>query len=381
MKILHISDLHIGKIVNGFSMYLEQKQVFAQIIGLVQTYHPDAVIIAGDIYDRAVPSVEAVRLFDDFLTELAGENTTVMLISGNHDSPERLNYASRLLVDKHLYLYTAFDGTLHKIVLNDAYGEVAFWLLPFIRPSSLRGFFDEPTAETYEEAFAKVLATADIDDTVRNILISHQYFTHGGAPPIRSESELTPIGGLDAIDATLIEFFDYAALGHLHSAQPVGPEHLRYAGSPIKYSFSEWRQEKSVTLITLEEKGRLTLTPLLLTPIHDMREIRGELDSLMGDGMFEGSQDYLRIILTDEEEIVDPMGKLRSVYPNIMSLAFENSRTTIDRSTVAAHATTTAETLSPYDLFCEFYLDLQGSIMSTAQAEIVREYMESQEEQ
>ncbi|MCL1791516.1 MAG: exonuclease SbcCD subunit D [Peptococcaceae bacterium] len=380
MKILHLSDLHIGKSVNGFSMYPEQQYAFTQIINYIQTHHPDAVIISGDIYDRAVPGVEAVRLFDDFLTELAGEDTAVLIISGNHDSPERLNYASRLLADKRLYLYTTFDGTLHRIVLKDAHGDVTFWLLPFIRPSSLRGFFAERSAETYEEAFAMVLETADIDHTTRNILVSHQYFTHAATPPIRSDSELTPIGGLDAIDATLIESFDYAALGHLHGTQSAGPEHLHYAGSPIKYSFSERFQEKTATLVTLEEKGDLTITPLPLTPIHDMREIKGTLDTLVRDSLFEGSQDYLRVILTDEEEIVDPMGKLRSVFPNIMSLAFENTRTKIDPGTVTAHAGTAPKTLSPYELFCEFYLDLQGSTMNAAQTEIVREYLESQEE-
>ncbi|MDR2736072.1 MAG: exonuclease SbcCD subunit D [Gracilibacteraceae bacterium] len=383
MEFLHLADLHIGKSVNGFSMLHEQKHAFAQIIKYIQTKHPAAVVIAGDIYDRAVPGVEAVRLFDDFLTELAGEDTAIMLISGNHDSPERLNYASRLLTDKQVYLYTAFDGALRKIVLTDAYGDVNFWLLPFIRPSCLREQTGEPLAETYDDAIAMVLAAANVDYAARNVLVAHQFFTKPDLTPARSESELSPVGGLDAVNAELIEGFDYAALGHLHGTQPVEAPHIRYAGSPIKYSFSEWLQEKSVTLVNLQEKGTLTITPLPLIPLHDMRQIRGTINALMGDSQCRDPQspspnDYLRVILTDEEEIVDPMGKLRSVYPNIMSLAFENTRTRIHADTITQAKTT--DVLSPYDLFNEFFLDLHGATMSTAQAEIVRELLEREEE-
>ncbi|MCL1853586.1 MAG: exonuclease SbcCD subunit D [Peptococcaceae bacterium] len=383
MEFLHLADLHIGKSVNGFSMLHEQKHAFAQIIKYIQTKHPAAVVIAGDIYDRAVPGVEAVRLFDDFLTELAGEDTAIMLISGNHDSPERLNYASRLLTDKQVYLYTAFDGALRKIVLTDAYGDVNFWLLPFIRPSCLREQTGEPLAETYDDAIAMVLAAANVDYAARNVLVAHQFFTKTDLTPARSESELSPVGGLDAVNAELIESFDYAALGHLHGMQPVEAPHIRYAGSPIKYSFSEWLQEKSVTLVNLQEKGTLTITPLPLIPLHDMRQIRGTINALMGDSQCRDPQspspnDYLRVILTDEEEIVDPMGKLRSVYPNIMSLAFENTRTSIHADTITQAKTT--DVLSPYDLFNEFFLDLHGATMSTAQAEIVRELLEREEE-
>lgn len=377
MKILHLSDLHIGKSVNGFSMIAEQKHAFAQILEHIRTERPDAVVIAGDVYDRALPSVEAVALFDDFLTALAGEDVAVLLISGNHDSPERLGYAGRLLAEKRLHLCGVFDGVLRKVVLHDKHGEVNFWLLPFIKPSSLRGLFAECEIESYDDAISAVLDSADVDYTARNILVSHQFYTKAGLSAIRSESELNPIGGLDAVSAELVERFDYVALGHLHGGQSVGSEHIRYCGSPIKYSFSEWRHEKSVTLIELKERGNLTISTLPLIPIHDMREIKGELEKLLSDEVssFASKEDYLRVILTDDDEIIDPMGKLHSVYPNVMSICFENSRTNIDIGSIKADIEA-IETLSQYDLFCEFYLEIQGSVMSDEQIAIVRELLE-----
>jgi exonuclease SbcD len=379
MKFLHLSDLHIGKNVNGFSMLDEQRHVFRQIIGYIKTEQPAAVIIAGDVYDRVVPGVEAVRLFDDFLTELADENVAVLVTSGNHDSPERMNYASRLLLDKRLHLCGSFGASLHKAVLTDEYGNVNFWLLPFIKPSSVRGMFGEREIESYDDAVAAVLEAADIDYTARNVLVSHQFYTKTGVAPVRSESELNPVGGLDAVDAGIIERFDYAALGHLHGRQNVGSKHIRYSGSPIKYSFSEWRQEKSVTLVDLKEKNHLYISALPLTPLHDMREIKGEMDKLMSDDITKlaNQEDYLRVILTDEDEVIDPMGKLRSVYPHIMSLGFENSRTNISMEAITIDSKT-VESVSAYDLFGEFFLETQGSVMNGEQAEIVRELLERQ---
>lgn len=382
MKFLHLSDLHIGKGVNGFSMITEQKHAFEQIIEYIKTERPAAVAIAGDVYDRAVPGVEAVRLFDDFLTELAKNDIAVLLISGNHDSPERLDYAGRLLAEKRLHIYGLFDSALRRVVLSDEYGEVNFWLMPFIKPSYFRGLTDKREIESYDEAVSAALQAADIDYNSRNVLVSHQFYTKAGVSPVRSESELNPVGGLDAVAAELIESFDYAALGHLHGAQSAGPEYIRYCGSPIKYSFSEWRQKKSVTLVDLKEKGNLTISILPLTPIHDMREIKGELNRLTSDEIIElaNTEDYLRVILTDKEEIIDPMGKLRSVYPNVMSLGFENSRTSLDIGKITAGKDVTG-TLSAYELFGEFFLETQGFVMSAEQADIVRELLERQNEE
>jgi exonuclease SbcD len=377
MKFLHLSDLHIGKSVNGFSMLDEQRHAFAQIIAYIGTERPAAVAIAGDVYDRAVPSVEAVRVFDDFLTELAGEDVSVLLISGNHDSPERLDYACRLLSKHKLHICGSFDGTLRHITLQDTYGDIKFWLLPFIKPSGVRGIYADKEIESHADAVNAVLDSAEIDYTERNVLLSHQFYISAGVTPIRSESEINPVGGLDAVDAGALSRFDYVALGHLHGRQTVGGSHIRYAGSPIKYSFSERKQDKSITLVEIKEKGDVTATPLPIAPLRDMREIKGPLEELLSDAVSSqgNKEDYLRVALTDEEDIIDPMGKLRSVYPNIMALDFENARTGPDDSGISLGAEQ-LEQLSPYDLFCEFFLEMSGATMAEGQARIVRELLE-----
>ncbi|MEG1196514.1 MAG: exonuclease SbcCD subunit D [Clostridia bacterium] len=381
MKLLHLSDLHIGKTVNGFSMLEEQQHAFEQIIGYIDAEKPDAVLIAGDVYDRAVPSVEAVRLFDNLLTALAAKEVAVLLISGNHDSPDRLNYASRLLLERKLHLCGVFDGTLRCVTLSDEYGPVHFWMLPFIKPFGVRGMFEGRDIESYADAIAAAVQSADIDGSQRNVLLSHQFYTAAGRTPIRSESEINPVGGLDAVDAGLLSAFDYVALGHLHGAQGVG-ENARYAGSPVKYSFSEWTQKKSVTLVEMKEKGNLTITALPLRPLHDMRELKGTLAQLLsGEAMSQsGKEDYLHVILTDEEEVIDPMGKLRSFYPNVMALDFENSRTSYDGACTMLGAEQAAQ-LSPYELFSQFFLEMSGAVLSEEQSQLVRELLEQEGEE
>lgn len=376
MKFIHLSDLHIGKTVNGFSMLEEQRHVFKQIIEYIETETPDAILIAGDVYDRAVPSVEAVRIFDDILTDLATADVPVLLISGNHDSPERLNFASRLLSERKLYLCAVFDGKLKSVTLTDEYGEIDFWLLPFIKPLSVRGIFAEKEIESYTDAIAAVLDKADIDYSRRNVLLSHQFYTAAGVTPVRSESEINPVGGLDAVDASILTRFDYVALGHLHGGQSAG-RNVRYAGSPVKYSLSEWRQKKSATLVTLKKKGDIEIATLPLTPLRDMREIKGTLAVITSDEISSQAdcEDYLHIILTDEDEIIDPMGKLRSFYPNVMALDFENSRTRIDLSPLSPD-TERFESLSTFEMFSEFFLETTGAVMTSAQAETVQELLE-----
>jgi len=380
MRFIHLSDLHIGKSVNGFSMLEEQRHVFNQIIGYIESKKAEAVIIAGDVYDRAVPGVEAVKLLDFFITELARRRVIVLIISGNHDSPERLNFARRLLSQRDIYICGEFDGSLRYVTFQDEYGDVCFWLMPFIKPAAVAGFFPDRNTESYTDAVAAVLETARRDSNIRNVLVSHQYYAPPGVSLIRCESEINLIGGLDAVDAGLINDFDYAALGHLHRSQRAGGEHVRYAGSPVKYSFSEWREGKTALLVELRGKGDMSIEALPLTPVHDMREIKGPIGALTGKEIADQAdrEDYLRVVLTDEEELVDPMGKIRSVYPNVMSLDFENTRTSIDLSAVSAD-TEAAGSLSPYELFSEFFLDVQGSVMSGEQAGIVRELLETEE--
>lgn len=379
MKLIHLSDLHISKTVNGFSMLPEQRHVFSQIMHYIQTEKPQAVLIAGDVYDRAVPNIEAVRLFDDFLTALSHEDVAVLLISGNHDSPDRLNYAGRLLAERNFHLCGVASRDLQPITLRDEYGDVNFYLLPFIKPGTVRGWFEDIQIDTYTDAISAVLDASPIDYAARNVLLSHQFYTATGVNTIRSESEIDPIGGLDAVDAGVISRFDYVALGHLHGAQTYGGN-IRYAGSPVKYSFSECNQKKSVTLIDLKEKGDLTLTALPLVPIHDMREIKGTLGQLLSGDMQGEREDYLRVTLTDEEEIIDAMGKIRSVYPNVMALGFENARTRARLSDIGLNMER-VEQISPYDLFSEFFLRMSGDVMSEEQSILVRELLEMEGEE
>jgi exonuclease SbcD len=377
MKFLHLSDLHIGKSVHGFSMLEGQKHVFQQIINYIQSEQVNAVVIAGDIYDHIIPRSEAIRVFDDFLTDLAHTNATVLLIAGNHDSPERISYANRLLTDKQLFLCGSFNGSLQKVTLNDSYGEVNFWLLPFIKPFFLYGFFEGRPIETYNDALELAIRTAAIDYNTRNVLVSHQFFTKSGVIPIRSDSELNPVGGLDAINTGLVEKFDYVALGHLHGAQKAGAEHIRYAGSPLKYSLSEIGQTKSVLLVEINEKNTLTTKALPLAPLHDMCEIKGKITELLNPDFSShiNKDDYLHVILNDEEEILDPMEKLRSIYPNVLTFKFENSRTKNDLFSEISPNLDQPNLLSPYELFSEFFLAMCGCAMSQEQSKIVQELL------
>ena len=379
MKFLHLSDLHIGKIVHGYSMLDEQKHVFKQIISYAQSEQVNAVVIAGDIYDHSIPKNEAIRVFDDFLTELAQKNVPVLLIAGNHDSPDRISYANRLLTDKQLFLYGSFNGSLQKVTLTDEYGEIHFWLLPFIKPLSVNGFFEEQHIESYDDALNAVIKTADIDYNTRNVLVAHQFFTKAGVNPITCDSELNPVGGLDAINTGLIEKFDYVALGHLHGTQKIGAEHICYAGSPLKYSFSEIKQTKHVLLVEINEKNTGVITKnLSLTPLHDLCEIKGKLEEILSKEFSSqvNKDNYLHVILTNEEEIIDPMEKIRSVYPNVMHYTSENSRTKNDQTNTQQNIEQT--NLSTYELFSEFFLNACKCTMNPEQAKIVKELLETE---
>ncbi|MDR0461331.1 MAG: exonuclease SbcCD subunit D [Nitrososphaerota archaeon] len=379
MKFLHLSDLHIGKIVHGFSMIEEQKHVFQQIIKHIQSEKIYTVVIAGDIYDQTIPKNEAIRVFDDFLTELAHNNITVLLIAGNHDSPDRISYANRLLTDKQLFLCGSFSGSLQKVTLTDEYGDINFWLLPFIKPLTVNGFFEDQTIEKYDDALDAAIKTANINYSVRNVLVAHQFFTKAGVEPIRSDSELNSVGGLDAISTGLIEQFDYVALGHLHGTQRVGADHIHYAGSPLKYSFSEIKQPKYALLVEINQKNTgINTKNLPLTPLHDMCEIKGKIEELLSIEFSSrvNKDDYLHIILTNEEEIIDPMEKIRSVYPNVMKYTPENSRTKND--TVDTQQTAETTQLSAYDLFSEFFLNVCKYPMSSEQEKIVKELLEKE---
>jgi len=323
MKIFHIADLHLGKKVHEFSMLDEQKHILEQILDHIYERNADALLISGDIYDKAVPSTEAVHLLDQFLTALSEREIATYMISGNHDSAQRLDFASRLLAENKIHIAGIFQKDVLHVSQKDDYGEVTFTLMPFLKPVQVASAFGLDKTFSYEEAMAFVLDSVSINKNNRNVLLAHQFVTWR-KEIVRSDSETYSVGGIDEMDASIFEAFDYVALGHLHAPQRVGYDHIRYAGSPLKYSFSEIRQKKGITVIDIREKGNITYNFIPLSPIRQMREIKGPLQGLLELGrMDEERYDYIRAILTDNEALLDPIGQLRSVYPNLMTLEME----------------------------------------------------------
>lgn len=366
MKFFHLSDLHIGKRLHEQPLTADQRHILSQILQLCADEKPDAVIIAGDIYDKTVPSAEAVEIFDDFLTGTAALRIPVLIISGNHDSPERLHYGSRLLAASGVYLEGTFSGAPKVITLEDEYGPVDFYLLPFVRGST----FADPEIRTEQDAVAASLAAANLKRDRRNVLISHQFVTGS----IRSDSETVSVGGSDNVDAALFEEFDYAALGHLHLPQWVGKETVRYCGSPLKYSFSECSSEKSLTVVQLFEKGRVEVSAKPLVPLHDMRVIRGPIDQLTSPEVIRTAdpEDYIKAVLTDEDEIASPLERLRDCYPNLLKLEFDNRRT----RAAGVGDTAVSETRPLDELFADFYEIQQGRPLDESGKKLVKKLLE-----
>lgn len=362
MKFLHLSDFHLGKKVNGFSMFRDQEHILKEVIKIIDEEKPEAVLIAGDIYDKPVPPAEAVSLLDNFLYELASRMLRVFIISGNHDSAERLFFGARLMNGGGVYIAPAYNGTVEPVVLNDAFGELAIYMLPFIKPVNVRRYYEDENIESYDDAVRKVVEHMNIDKSKRNILLSHQFVT--GA--LRSDSEEIHVGGSDNISSEIYAPFDYAALGHIHRAQHVGKEHIRYCGTPLKYSFSEINHIKSASLVELREKGRIQIRERELLPLHDMRELKGSYMELTARGFYKdfNTEDYFRIILTDEEDIPDAVGRLRTVYPNLMQIDYDNSRTRREQSIEDIDR---AENLSPMELFEQFFEKQNNRKMSEEQ--------------
>lgn len=366
MRILHLSDLHIGKRLNEFSLLDDQAYIFDQIIAIIKDKRIDGVIIAGDIFDKPTPPNGAVHLFDDFLSRLSALSLPVFIISGNHDSAERIAFGSRLFEKSNVFISPVYDGNIKKAVLNDEYGAVNFYLLPFIKPASVRPFFPDAAINTYNDAVKTALSTLDINSAERNIITAHQFVT--GA--FVSDSEEILVGGLDNIDASLFDAFDYAALGHIHTPQHVGREQVRYCGTPLKYSFSEADKNKSVTVIDLKEKGSLSIEEYPLTPRHDLRRIKGTYDELTCRANYteENRHDYIAATLTDEQEIPQAIAKLRVIYPNIMQLSYDNARTRISQTIESAAV---SDMKTPLELFDEFYALQNNQPMNEEQRRLV----------
>lgn len=403
MKFIHLSDLHLGKRVNGYSMLEDQEYILNEIKAVITAEAPDAVLIAGDVYDKPVPPAEAVRLFDDFLVQLSRWGLKVFVISGNHDSPERIAFGSRLMDASGIYLSPVYDGTVTPVSLHDTYGVVDIYMLPFLKPAHVRRFYETETEQiqSYTDAMQTALSHLPLNHTHRNVLITHQFVTGS----VRAESEEISVGGSDNIDASVFAPFDYVALGHLHTPQncgqtaptgaaessadeqvgaphdtessaneqtgatrdtalsaveQIGATRIRYCGTPLKYSFSEAKDRKSVTVIELYEKGNLHIHTVPLKPLHDLVELKGTYDTVTARSFYEGTswqEDYTHITLTDEEDIPDAIGKLRAIYHHLMKLDYDNKRT---RSSSEITADLAMEEKTPIQLFSDFY-ELQNN--------------------
>lgn len=372
MKLIHLSDLHLGKRVNGFSMLDDQRYILWEILKIIDREAPDGILIAGDVYDKSVPPAEAVALLDEFLVELSRRQLQVYLISGNHDSPERLAFGGRLMDQSGVHVAPVYDGRIVSFTQQDRWGSVEIFLLPFLKPAHVRRFFPDDPIDSYTDALRTVLSHAAVPTDKRTVLVTHQFVT--GAS--RCDSEDLSVGGSDNVDAAVFASFDYVALGHIHNPQSAGAPHIRYCGTPLKYSFSEAAHEKSVTVVELGQKGEVDIRAIPLHPLRDMAELRGTYESLTYRGFYEGTTypgDYLHITLTDEEDIPDAISKLRVIYPNLMQLSYDNART---RAGALAAPTEQTAQQSPLELTEIFYEGQNGQPMSDAQRDFLRGLME-----
>lgn len=371
MKIVHLADLHLGKRVYDFSMIEDQKFILNQIFDVVVEKKADCVIIAGDVYDKSIPPVEAVELLDDFLFRLSEKKIPVLIISGNHDSPERLSFGSRLMKNGGVHFASVYDGSVKKVSFSDAFGTVDFYLLPFVKPASVRPFFPDEEINDYNDAVRFALSSVSLSKEKRNVLVAHQFVT--GAQTC--ESEERSVGGLDNVSASLFDSFDYVALGHIHGPQKISRDSVRYSGTPLKYSFSECNHKKSVLFIELAEKGKISYEALPLKPLHDMREICGSYNEVMLKENYENTatDDYVRITLTDDDDIPEVFAKLKTVYKNLMRLDFDNART---KSYTNVSENLQSVQTSPLELFEKFYEFQNGRKLEDEQKKIITSEME-----
>lgn len=378
---MHLADLHLGKRVNGFSMMEDQEYILNRILEIMEEEQPDGLLIAGDVYDKTIPPAEAVRLMDDFLTAVAAKHVPVFLISGNHDSAERVAFGHQLMQGSGIWISPVYDGTIEHHTLEDRWGEVNIYLIPFLRPSVVRSFFPDAEIGDYTDALGTILEGLQLDTSKRNVVLAHQFVTAADAQPETCDSEQLSVGGLDRVDGSVFSPFDYTALGHLHGPQRVGSETIRYAGSPLKYSFSELHQKKSVTVAELLEKGETEIRQIPLQPRREMTELRGSFEEIMAEARKKGEPqtDYYHMILTDETDVVDALSRLREFYPNIMLLDYDNRRT---RSQKEVEQLDRVEERTPGELFAALYEQQNGQEMNPDQKEyldgLIREIWEEQ---
>ena len=370
MRFIHLADLHIGKRVNGFPMLEDQRYILWQMLDRIKESDVDAVMIAGDIYDKPVPSAEAVDLFDDFLVGLTKLGVSVFLISGNHDSAERISYAGRLLRESQVYISPRFEGKIRPIPVTDEYGTVNVYLIPYIHPSLVRNAWPDEKIDSYEDAMRVLIQRSEVDPDARNLAVVHQFVTAGSHRPEETDSEEKHVGGLDNVDAASFDAFDYVALGHLHGPQQIGRGTIRYAGSPLKYSFSEEKQKKSMTLAEIKEKGVVSYELLPLEARRNLKTVRGSFETVVSPEFTSGlkREDYYRVILTDENDVPNAISRLRRrFYENMMILEYDNTRTSADRRLEAVKG---EEEKKPIEVLEDLYEMQNGRTLSQFQKEI-----------
>ena len=375
MKFFHLADLHLGKRVNGFPMIEDQKIILDQILELADTEHPDAVVIAGDVYDKSIPSVEAVNLMDDFLVELVRRKLQVFVISGNHDSAERVSYGGRVMEQSGIHISPRISGC-GPIRLDDQYGPLYIYLIPYIHPSVVREAYPEEKVTDWTQAMEVLIRNAHVDPAARNIAVAHQYVTASGVRPEECDSEQKHIGGLDNVDYSVFDAFDYVALGHLHGPQRIGRDTVRYAGSPLKYSFSEEKHKKSVTLVEIKDKGQVEYRQLPLVPARDFKTLRGTFSEVMSPGFTAplSAEDYYRIILTDEQDVDQALARLRKYfYKNLMDLEYDNTRTRTQSDIDAGEEALEKE---PIEVLQELFLKQNGTAMNDFQTQTAARLIE-----
>ncbi len=370
MKILHLSDLHLGKSLGEFDLIEDQRFILDQILELITKESVDAVLIAGGVCDKSIPSEAATRLLDYFLSRLASADIKVFMISGNHDSDDRLNYGRDIFESRQVFISSVFDGTLAKYSVNDGGKDVDIWLLPFVKASQVRHYYPDEEINNYEDAVRVIISHAAIDDSKCNILVAHQFVTGDGDDPALGGSEgagTQSVGLVEKISYRCFDSFDYVALGHIHSAQHIGRDEVRYSGSPLKYSLSEVNNEKSVPLITVGADNKVNIDLIPLVPMRNMRHIRGTLKELLDAP--ESVDDFIYATLTDEDYINDVMAIFQQYYPNTVKIDYDNSHTkeieNVDISKIAQNR-------SFADLISDFYRQVYGSEISEEEMDIMR---------
>lgn len=371
MRIIHTADWHLGKKVNEFSMIDDQRDILNKILHICSEQHADVLVIAGDVYDKSVPSEEAVGLLDEFLSNASGMGLKVVLTSGNHDSNQRIAFGSRLLANDGIYLSSVYEGNVMALACQDEFGPVNFYLCPFLKPAQVRRYHEDVEIKSYTDMMKVLIDDMSINPEVRNVLVAHQFVT--GA--FRSDSEEINVGGLDNVDVSVFDGFDYVALGHIHRPQAMMKRDVRYAGSILKYSFSEAPYDKSVTLVELKEKGNVEISQIPLVPLHDMKRIRGTYEEVSAKSFYENTSlcdDYVEVTLTDEEEVYDALGKLRSIYHGLMKVSFDNERTR-ENSNVLIEAT---EKKSPFELFENLYEKQFNTSLSSEETQFLQQLMD-----